>query len=224
MGSGWASSGERYRLLRDRQLRLGQTSGLRDRLPALFDVVDDLPVALVDLEPIVFAEGLHQAHLRRDQRPDDLAGDEGDFIDGGQGRGVGRGHVEPLVFEPDRHDLVLQGEVPGDEGDDFRREVLQLFRVDVRGRQLAAEEKGEVLFLDKAELDEVGADAAAEVDPVLQGFVAVGGGDQIGFEKHVQQGDRHVAFPCEKVSVALLQVGSYPMRRCRKLSRSGHCR
>ena len=157
--------------------------------------VDDLLKARGDLHLVVLAEGLDQAELGGDLGSDQIAGDESDVVKGGQIGGIGHGQTEPLLVEAQGDGLVFEGQLPRQQGDDLGGNGEELVRGDVGDTELAAEKAGEIVFVEEAEFDQVGADLAAVKNAVLQGVVHLPGGEHAGLHEHVEEGNSHHISP-----------------------------
>ena len=94
-----------------------------------------------------------------------------------------------------RDDLVLLRGVGGNQLDDGRVD-LELREVDRGNAVLLAEERGDLLVLDEAQLDEV----VAELPPVgllmVQGLLELLRGDALLLEKKLANANRHESSRC----------------------------
>ena len=98
--------------------------------------------------------------------------------------------VAPAAAE--RDDLVLAGGLGRDELD-HRRVDLELAQVDRGHAELLGEQRGDLLVLDEAELDQIGAQLAAALALVAQRLLELFGRDALLFEEELANPYCHVS-------------------------------
>jgi len=108
---------------------------------------------------VVLVDGILDGGFGRHHRLHLEAGHELDVVDGEDVTGIRHGDGEDVARAVDGNDLVLLGDFRRDQLDDVGVD-LEVGQVDGRDTVLSAEERGDVVFADETQLDEVAPDAA----------------------------------------------------------------
>jgi hypothetical protein len=127
---------------------------------------------------VVAIDGLADARLRGHHRLDVVPGRELEVVDRIDVRRVGHRHDQRLARAIHRDDQVLLRNLLLHQLDDLRVD-LEVLQVDRRDAVLLAEEVGELVLLDRSDLDQGGADPGAVLLLLLLRFAELLDRDQV---------------------------------------------
>ena len=142
---------------------------------------------------VVPVDGRLDPQLGGHDRLDVVAGHELDVVHGEDVRRIGHGDGDRGAGLVDRKDVVLPGDVAGDQLDDARVD-LEVLEIDRRHAELLAETLGDVLFRDEAELDQRFAELAAGLLLDAKRFLELILGDQARFGEQLTETNTHTCF------------------------------